>query len=55
MAKKKKTVVTASPSGFVCSCGTVFKGGVTLKHPKKAGCEASGKTFRRPTFELMEI
>lgn len=55
MAKKKKAVVAASPSEFTCSCGSVFKGGVTLKHPKKANCEASEKTFRRPTFQLMEI
>jgi hypothetical protein len=55
MAKKTtKTVVAASPSEFTCSCGSVLKGAKTLKHPKKAGCEASGKTFRRPTFQLME-
>ncbi len=56
MAKKKtKTVVAASPSEFTCSCGSVLKGRATLKHPKKANCEASGKTFRRPTFQLTEI
>lgn len=56
MAKKTaKTVVAASPTEFTCSCGSVLKGSKELKHPKKASCEASGKTFRRPTFQLMEI
>ena len=55
MAKKKQAVVAASPSEFTCSCGSVLKGKAALRHPKKASCEASGKTFRRPTFQLTEI
>ena len=56
MAKKtEKPAVAFSPSEFRCSCGSVLKGTLELKHPKKAGCPASEKKFRRPTFQPIEL
>ena len=57
MAKRKKKdqlPPAISPSEFICmGCGSTLKGAKTLKHPK-GSCAASGKEYRRPTFQLIE-